>query len=130
MSGTLPSQLAGTLYRVGPGTYKVSDSKFRVSHWFDGFSHLHRFHLVPREDDSGTLTGTCNVFYTSRRQVDPLIEQARKDGRLKGLSFGQKRDPCETFFQKVKAVFEPAVSTKAPDMVNVGVTVRANVSQS
>ncbi|KAL4982482.1 carotenoid oxygenase [Aspergillus falconensis] len=118
--GSLPNQLAGTLYRVGPGTYKVKGSNFQLSHWFDGFSFVHRFELVPQP------TGTCKVLYNSRGQVDALIEEARKSGTLKGMSFGQKRDPCESIFRKVKSIFHPPFSSKDPGLVNAGVTLHAN----
>ncbi|RAH64468.1 uncharacterized protein BO66DRAFT_336137 [Aspergillus aculeatinus CBS 121060] len=115
--GTLPNQLAGTLYRIGPGTYKVKDSDFQLSHWFDGFSFVHRFELVPQ-----STTGSCKVFYNARGQVDALTEEARKSGTLKGMTFGQKRDPCESIFRKVKSFFHPPFNSKDPGLVNAGVT--------
>ncbi|KAL2820811.1 carotenoid oxygenase [Aspergillus cavernicola] len=120
VTGSFPSQLAGTLYRIGPGTYKVGGSKYQLSHWFDGFSHLHRFQLVPQS------TGTCKVLYRSRGQVDALVEEARKSGTLKGITFGQKRDPCESIFQKVKLFFYPPFNRRNPGLVNAGVTLHAN----
>ncbi|KAL4744098.1 carotenoid oxygenase [Aspergillus similis] len=119
--GSLPNQLAGTLYRVGPGTYKVKGSNFQLSHWFDGFSFVHRFELVPQ-----STTGTCKMLYNSRGQVDALVEEARKSGTLKGMTFGQKRDPCESIFRKVKSIFHPPFSSKDPELVNAGVTLHAN----
>lgn len=121
--GSLPNQLAGTLYRIGPGTYKVKDSSFQLSHWFDGFSFVHRFELVPQSN-----TGKCKVLYNSRGQVDSLVEEAQKSGTLKGITFGQKRDPCESIFRKVKSIFHPPFSSKDPGLVNAGVTLHANVS--
>lgn len=32
------------------------------------------------------------------------MEKARRTGDLKEVTFGQKRDPCESFFQKMKTV--------------------------
>ncbi|KAL3457464.1 carotenoid oxygenase [Aspergillus heterothallicus] len=119
--GSLPNQLAGTLYRIGPGTYKVKGSHFQLSHWFDGFSFVHRFELVPQ-----STTGTCKVLYNSRGQVDALVEEARKSRTLKGITFGQKRDPCESIFRKVKSIFHPPFSSKDPGLVNAGVTLHAN----
>lgn len=130
VSGTLPPSCAGTLYRIGPGSYKIPDAgaegkTYAPSHWFDGFSHLHRFQIVPSAEDPTT----CKVLYNSRRQVDELIELARKNGRLEGITFGQKRDPCETFFQKVKTTFAPAYHVRkvSPGIMNIAVTVHANV---
>ncbi|PYI24808.1 hypothetical protein BO99DRAFT_427833 [Aspergillus violaceofuscus CBS 115571] len=121
--GSFPLHVAGILYRTGPASYKVPGSKYQLHHWFDGFTQLHRFQLVPQSSES------CKVLYNSRRQVDALIEEVRKTGSLRGMTFGQKRDPCANFFQKVKAVFETHFETTNPEMVNVGVTVHANVPE-
>lgn len=43
------------------------------------------------------------------------------------ISFGQKRDPCAGFFNKLKSVFEPAQNSN-PGFSNVGVTISANPS--
>ncbi|RAK77262.1 uncharacterized protein BO72DRAFT_468560 [Aspergillus fijiensis CBS 313.89] len=118
--GSFPPHVAGVLYRTGPASYKVPGSNYQLHHWFDGFTQLHRFQLVPQP------SGSCKVVYNSRRQVDALIEEVRKTGTLRGMTFGQKRDPCANFFQKVKAVFETHFETTNPEMVNVGVTVHAN----
>ncbi len=44
-------------------------------------------------------------------------------------SFGQQRDPCESFFKKVMSSFQAATSggSTAATEVNVGVTVKANM---
>lgn len=69
------------------------------------------------------------MYYNSRGQVDELIEQARKNGNLEGMiTFGQKRDPCVSFFQKVKAVFQPGIPDREHvQLWNVGVTVARNM---
>ncbi|GIK05019.1 hypothetical protein Aspvir_009118 [Aspergillus viridinutans] len=123
VTGTFPPLLAGTFYRNGPGTHRV-DSKtgsYARSHWFDGFAQLHRFQIVPTDD------GNCRVFYNSRFQVDALMDKARRTGDLKEITFGQKRDPCESFFHKMKSVFEPTAIDSNPQMVNANVTVFANM---
>ena len=102
--GTLPTAIAGTLFRTVPAYHSIDGTpkgKFSVSHWFDGWSTVYRFQLEPTE------AGNCKVLFNSRRQVDPLIEVARKTGNLNGFGFGQKRDPCESFFSKLKTVFLP-----------------------
>jgi torulene dioxygenase len=130
VKGTIPKLAAGTLYRTGPGHYKVQckgrnggEGEFSLSHWFDGFTTVHRFQIVP------TPEGPCRVLYNSRRQVDDLVDAVRKTGRLDGISFGQKRDPCASLFQKVKSVFETTgVGTaSSPQKINVGVTIAPNV---
>ena len=121
VTGSIPAQVAGILYRTGPGSYKVEGTNFERSHWFDGFAQVHRFEMVAQPD------GTCKVFYNSRRQNDPLIEKAKREGTLKEITFAQKRDPCDTFFKKLKSAFQPATQgSKDPGMVVVGVTVHAN----
>ncbi|KAI6815514.1 hypothetical protein KC332_g7806 [Hortaea werneckii] len=70
---------------------------------FDGFTTTHKFELIAGQD------GVCDeIWYSSRCQVDELLEQARNEGRLDSLSFGQKRDPCDTFYKKLKSAFVPA----------------------
>ncbi|KAI9745686.1 MAG: hypothetical protein M1818_001220 [Claussenomyces sp. TS43310] len=121
--GTIPAFAAGTLYRNGPGHYKIRDTKageFSLSHWFDGLSHIYRFQIVAVPD------GSCKVIFNSRGQVDGLIDRIRKTGNVYGVSFGQKRDPCMSLFQKIKCVFQSAPAG-IPDTHNVGVTIHENV---
>ena len=120
---------AGILYRTGPSNHRIKDTavgEFSCNHWFDGFSHVYRFELIP------TVDGTCKVVYSSRRQVDGLIEKVRKTGKLDGITFGQKRDPCESIFQKMKTTFAHMLfpsqgSGIIPDQSNIGVTIVPNV---
>ncbi|KAJ7663455.1 carotenoid oxygenase [Mycena rosella] len=123
VTGTIPIYAAGTLFRTGPGSHKLStkNGEFACSHWFDGFAHLYRFELVV------TSEGSCKVLYSSRRQVDLLIERVRKTGRLEGVTFGQKRDPCDSLFKKIKTTFEPTTARDA-ELLNVGVSISANVA--
>lgn len=69
------------------------------------------------------------VIYNSRHAVDALVDNIRKTGSLKGFTFGQKRDPCESFFKKVTSLFTPTASPAAgkPDGDNIGVTVSINM---
>ncbi|KAL4992669.1 carotenoid oxygenase [Aspergillus falconensis] len=128
ITGKFPLSLAGTLYRTGPAHYKLDtpSGQYARSHWFDGFSQIHRFEIIPDEE-----RGCCRVTYTSRSQVDELLEEGRKGGNIdKYITFGQKRDPCMSLFEKVKATFLPADATKEkdrPGLSNVGVTVRPNM---
>ncbi|KAL2845890.1 carotenoid oxygenase [Aspergillus pseudoustus] len=120
VTGVIPAYTAGVLYRTGPGQYKVdteNGNTFQVSHWFDGFSHTHRFELV------GTDSGV-QVFYNSRAATDDLIEEVRKTGSLNHFSFGQKRDPCKTMFRKVQSSYEPR---NPASISNVGVTLSVNM---
>ena len=79
---------------------------------------MHRFHITaPPSGDPVAVT------YNSRRTVDLVIEGIRQNGRFTDFSFGQKRDPCESFFQKVTSVFRPAPSIRSlpPGGRNIGV---------
>lgn len=129
VTGTIPSYAAGTLYRTGPGTSNLETENgkgFAVSHWFDGFTQVHRFHILPASGPNSSI----KVFYNSRRTVDALIEHVRKTGKLHGFSFGQKRDPCQSFFKKIMSVFVPVSEEVAaldqPSSHNIGVTISAN----
>ncbi|KAF2149204.1 carotenoid oxygenase [Myriangium duriaei CBS 260.36] len=125
ITGKIPNYVAGALYRTGPGAYKVPTDKskngeFAVSHWFDGFTTVHRFDL-----EAGT-DGISKASYNSYSQVDEAIEYARKNGKLEGITFGQKRDPCDTFYNKFKTSFKPS-SRDGPNNSNIGVAIRASL---
>ncbi len=93
------------------------------SHWFDGFSQVHRFQIVA-PTDNGSET---KVLYNSRCTVDKLVENIRRSGSFDGFSFGQKRDPCQSYFKKIMSVFTPEKSTIQSDERNVGVTLSINM---
>ena len=131
MTGTIPAYAAGTLYRSGPGSYQVETHKgntFSISHWFDGFTQVHRFQIItPSESPS-----SVRVFYNSKTNVDAFIEDIRRTGDLNGFCFGQKRDPCESYFKKMTSLFIPAVTSllrldsRDPSLQNTGVTISPN----
>ena len=68
------------------------------------------------------------MTYNSRHTVDELIENVRKTGEFASMSFGQQRDPCESFFKKVMSSFQ-AISERerGPSGHNIGVTLQANM---
>lgn len=122
VTGKIPAYAAGTLYRTGPGKGEVQTEEgqtFHISHWFDGFSQTHRFQII----DSGESEPT-RVLYNSRFSTDELIEYVRKTGALAKLSFGQKRDPCKTIFNKVQSEYVPP---SGPSGMNIGVTLSVNM---
>ena len=118
----------GVLYRTGPGGHQITTAKnksFAVSHWFDGFAQTHRFELLP-QSEGNVIT---HVKYNSRHTCDRLVEKIRKTGDMPITTFGQQRDPCESFFKKVMSTFQ-GVSLERGETasgVNVGVTVKANM---
>ena len=126
--GKIPAYAAGVLYRTGPGGYQIKTNKkdmFECSHWFDGFSQNHRFVLAPPKDGESI----SKISYNSRHNCNALIEEARKKGELPGITFGQKVDPCESFFRKVMSSFQTMTEGEAtmPSAVHVGVTIKPNM---
>ncbi|OAL56364.1 beta,beta-carotene 9',10'-dioxygenase [Pyrenochaeta sp. DS3sAY3a] len=122
VKGDIPKYAAGVLYRTGPLGYKATTDEGKVwaaKHWFDGFSCVHRFQV-----DFPSDGGPAKVQYRSRRTVDEFLEIVRKTGKLDGITFASKRDPCESFFKKVMSVF---YSTHSRDAQNVGVTLSVNM---
>lgn len=118
----------GILYRAGPGGHQVKTHKneiYGASHWFDGFSQAHRFVLNPSTDGKYV----SEVVHNSRHTCDMMIESIKKTGELGKISFGQKYDPCESFFKKVMSTFQAVTAGKPTNAAdaNVGVTVAANL---
>ena len=121
VTGHIPAYAAGTLYRTGPGGYKLDTEKgttVACSHWFDGFSKVHRFQIVP-----STPKGPIKVLYNSRTTVDGLVEEIRRTGSLARFTFGQKRDLCQSLFGKVMSAFQSPLDKYS----NIGVTVSADL---
>ena len=128
ISGKIPAYTAGVLYRTGPGGYQVEtlrNGTFEASHWFDGFAQTHRFVLTSTEQGEYIT----NISYSSRHSCNGLIEAVRKSGDFRGITFGQKLDPCESFFKKAMSSFTAATDAgaKGATGVNVGVTVKPNM---
>lgn len=125
VEGNIPTYAAGTLFRTGLGPRSVDCGEkgvFRTNHWFDNFAQVHRFQIHAPEQSGKPV----RVTYNSRLTSDGLIEQVRKAGRLEGLTFAAKYEPCKTFFQKLQSMFTPAPKAPKPNEVNVGVTVSIN----
>ena len=71
------------------------------------------------------------MTYNSRLTSDGLIEKVRQTGRLDGMTFAAKYEPCKTFFQKLQSFFLPATliipkGPAKPNEANVGVTMSIN----
>ena len=130
VEGHIPAYAAGVLFRTGLGPRAVDCGEkgvFRTSHWFDNFAQVHRFQIHPPSGPEDKV----RVTYNSRLTSDGLIEQVRKAGRLEGMTFAAKYEPCKTFFQKMQSYFKPITDMlpKAPprfDEVNIGVTMSVN----
>jgi torulene dioxygenase len=127
VSGSIPSWAAGTLYRTGPGEYTIEDTPkgtFKITHWFDGFAHTHRFDIIA---DPTNSERPIRVEYRSRYQAQELINKIRQTGRPPGLSFGQRQDPCIGIFGKMMSVFKPEQPNLPPGSENICVTVQADM---
>ncbi|KAH6695047.1 carotenoid oxygenase, partial [Plectosphaerella plurivora] len=120
VTGVIPSWASGSLYRTGPGGHSVEGTRsgtFRISHWFDGLAHTHRFDILP---DRADPSKTC-VQYSSRRQSEAFESDIKASGTIRAMTFGQKVDPCVGIFSKFMSVFG------RPRLDNVCVTVHADV---
>lgn len=129
VTGSFPTWAAGKLVRAGPGARTVSrsrpeDGKFSCDHWFDGFAHIHKFEILPGDDGRST-----KVLYQSRSHMDDAIEDARRTGRLNGITFAQKRDPCDTLHKKFKTSFQP-ISPGGKYEQNMSVVIQPAVSSA
>ncbi|KAK2750024.1 hypothetical protein FQN55_002742 [Onygenales sp. PD_40] len=127
VSGDIPSWAAGVLYRTGTGRSEIeTDSKkiYKVAHWFDGMAVVHRFQILQPDAEHSSV----RVIYNSRSTCDGQIEQIRKTGRGKVMSFGAKYDPCTSYFKKVMSLFQPAPArdTTTPDMQSIAITLSVN----
>ncbi|KAI1171007.1 beta,beta-carotene 9',10'-dioxygenase [Nemania sp. FL0916] len=125
--GSFPPWAAGTLYRTGPGGYTVENTPngtFKTTHWFDGFAHTHKFEILT---DPCERNGTTRVRYSSRHQAKAYVDTIRKTGRVPGLSFGQRQDPCIGIFGKIMSVFQREERDLTLTSANVCVTVNADL---
>jgi len=123
VTGTIPAWAAGSLYRTGPGQYKIDDigngKPFYTTHWFDGLAHTHRFDIVPSDKDHN-----IKVLYSSRRQSQQVIQRIQRDCHRPFVSFGQRMDPCLGLFSKVMASWRAAWTDpekRECEVVNVAV---------
>ncbi|TGJ84735.1 hypothetical protein E0Z10_g4006 [Xylaria hypoxylon] len=127
VTGSIPSWAAGTLYRTGPGGYTLEGTPkgtFKTTHWFDGFAHTHRFEII---SDPHNPKAPVQVQYSSRHQAEDYVDAIRKTGRIPGLSFGQRQDPCIGIFGKMMSVFKREEPTPTPASANICVTVHADL---
>ncbi|KAF9442366.1 hypothetical protein P691DRAFT_810746 [Macrolepiota fuliginosa MF-IS2] len=135
VKGQIPSWLAGSLYRTGPGTFRIkptstpNDSKSRpevnMSHWFDGLGMNHLFRITPNGD----------VYYSNRLSTDSRAARIQQLGHVPGITFGKQEDPCGTLFKKFFTFFLPQSKPKSegipfkdrPDIENISVTLSPNL---
>lgn len=125
VEGTIPSYAAGTLFRTGLGVRDVKTDKgntYRVNHWFDNLSQVHRFQIHPPEKEDDQV----RVTYNSRSTSDGLIANIKATGKRDGFTFGAKYDPCMSVFQKFSGLFKPRRLAKKADDLSVSVTLSVN----
>lgn len=122
--GTIPEYAAGILFRNGLGPREVPTEKnttYRVNHWFDCLSQVHRFQIHPPTAEHPKV----RVTHNSRLTCDGLVERIQKTGDREGYTFAAKYDPCLSFFQKLQSFFRPGPS-EGPRDVDVSVTLSTN----
>ncbi|HEY1522868.1 MAG TPA: carotenoid oxygenase family protein [Solirubrobacteraceae bacterium] len=98
VQGTVPSWLTGSLIRTGPALWDLPGQT--MSHWFDGLAMLHRFSFADQ-----------SVSYANRFLETRAYRAAREHGRLSYSEFAT--DPCRSLFQRVTAMFSPAITDNA-----------------
>jgi carotenoid cleavage dioxygenase-like enzyme len=86
LEGTLPSWLAGSLFRNGPARFEIGSERYR--HWFDGAAMIHRFTI-----------GAGDVTYANRFLRAPGFLEAERTGRIACSEFGT--DPQRSFVEKI-----------------------------
>ncbi|EGC44076.1 retinal pigment epithelial membrane family protein [Histoplasma capsulatum var. duboisii H88] len=125
VTGDIPAWAAGVLYRTGTGRSEIETDKketFKIAHWFDGLSVVHRFQILPLDE----IHPSVRVFYNSRSCCDGLIERIRKTGKGKDMSFGARYEPCTSYFQKVMSLFRPAPARTGADQRSMSITLSVN----
>ena len=98
VQGSLPGWLTGSLIRTGPALWDLPGQT--MNHWFDGLAMLHRFSFADQ-----------NVSYANRFLETRAYRRARERGRLSYSEFAT--DPCRSLFQRVTAMFSPAITDNA-----------------
>ena len=98
VSGELPSWLTGSLVRVTPAKFDLTDGH-TIRHWFDGLAMLHRFAF-----------GEGQVSYANRFLRSESYEKAR---RGEGIGQGFATDPCRAIFKRVQTLFSPSFTDNA-----------------
>jgi carotenoid cleavage dioxygenase-like enzyme len=96
--GTLPGWLTGSLVRTGPALWDLEGQTMR--HWFDGLAMLHRFSIADG-----------HVSYANKFLQTQAYRAAKERGRISYSEFAT--DPCRSLFQRVTAMFSPAISDNA-----------------
>src|SRR5581483_3420462 len=96
--GSLPSWLTGSLVRTGPALWDLEGQTMK--HWFDGLAMLHRFSIADGQ-----------VSYAHRFLQTQAYRAAKERGRISYSEFAT--DPCRSLFQRVTAMFSPAISDNA-----------------
>ncbi|OAX85540.1 hypothetical protein ACJ72_00078 [Emergomyces africanus] len=125
VTGDIPAWAAGVLYRTGTGRSEIeTDQKktFKVAHWFDGMSVVHRFQILAPD----VAHPSVRVFYNSRSCCDGLIENIRKTGKGREMSFGARYEPCTSYFQKVMSLFRPTPPRTGADQQSMSITLSVN----
>ncbi|XP_034938061.1 carotenoid isomerooxygenase [Chelonus insularis] len=108
ITGEIPKWLKGTLLRNGPGSLKVGDYKF--DHLFDSSALLHKFYIKNGE-----------VTYQRRFVQTDVYKKNHRAKRIVLTEFGTRAapDPCQTIFNRIAAIFNPADNASDNSMISV-----------
>jgi beta,beta-carotene 9',10'-dioxygenase len=104
VKGTIPAWLHGSLFRNGPASYELGN--YKLNHWFDGFSLLHKFNI-----EGG------KVSYQSKFLQSPDYKKNISEGKISSRHYGTVVDPCASIFNKFFSAF------KRPNPNNANVSV-------
>ena len=104
--GKVPSWIAGTLYRNGPGKFEFEDKEYK--HLFDGHACVHRFKVENGE-----------VVYSNRVLPTRALERTLNEKRLFPM-FGTA-DLCTNVFGRYKSFFFEKGSKMVDDNTNVNI---------
>ena len=98
VKGKIPNWLNGTLFRNGPGTFKLEHENYR--HWFDGLAMLHKF-----------VIANGKVSYSNKFLECAAYHEAIATGRVRYSEYAT--DPPRSRLGKIFAVFDQRITDSA-----------------
>jgi len=107
VTGTLPAELRGTLYRIGPARHEVAGQRYR--HWFDGDGMVHALRL-----------GGGRAHYRNRFVATAGMAEEQQAGRRLYGGFGT-RPAGDTALERFRHVRRrPAKNAANTNIVEIG----------
>jgi len=89
ISGEIPSWVEGSLYRNGPGMFKIGEDTYK--HLFDGMAVIQQYKI-----SNGQVT------YNNRLLESDCLQKNLQSNRIVVSGFGTVRypDPCKSLFRR------------------------------